>query len=133
MDKIASARILLKAVRDLEASLTKPYEELSATVQSDSLNAVTEVSHFSRVVFKDLASRQGQQISARGAWGAAVAVGEFDEAFRFLDMDIGDHKRDGRDLARLGESVALSLQNSNRSERWDVLLAQVETAKADSK
>ncbi|MEP5821230.1 hypothetical protein [Tateyamaria sp.] len=132
MDKIASSRILLRAVRELEASLIKPYEERSATVEVDFLSAVREVSLFSRVVFKDLASRKGQQISAGGAWGAAIALGDFDQALRFLDMDIDDHKRDGRDLDRLAESVTLSLQNSDRSERWDALLAQIKTAKTNS-
>lgn len=130
MDKIASARLLLKAVKDLEASLLKPYEEYPANPETEFLNALTSVSFFSHVVFKDLVSRQGQQISANWAMLAAIALGDFDVAYRFLDIEILDITNEGQDLAQLEDIVATALKNHNRSERWQALLTKIERSKA---
>ena len=130
MDKISSSRMLLKAVKDLEASLLKPYEEYPAKEpEHDFLNAIASVTFLSRIVFKDLVLRQGEQISANWAMTAAISLGDFQEASRFLDVEIADLVEQGQDLAKLEETVAMALKNHSRSERWQELLTQIENAK----
>lgn len=129
MNNIKSAQLLLKAARDLEESLLKPYEEFPENPKTDFLNAVVAVSFFSRIVFNDLVSRQGENMAASWAWRAAVAVGDLDEASRLLDVEILELKREGHDLEELEDTVALSLKNHKRSNRWETLLIQIEKAK----
>jgi len=129
MNKIRSTRALLKAVKNLEASLLKPYDEYSANPETDFLNAIQNVSFFSRIVFKELVSRQGSNISANWAMSAAIAVGDYDEACRFLDVEILDLTNEGQDLVQLESMVSNALKNHNRSERWQALITQIVMSK----
>ena len=128
MKDINSARLLLKAVKDLEASLLKPYEVFPENPQTDFLNAATSVAFFSRIVFKDLVKRQGSEISACWALTTAIAVGEFEEAVRFLEIEIADLKSEKLDLSQLRETTEGAIRNHKRSARWNQLLARIDEA-----
>lgn len=64
MKDIKSARLLVKAARDLEASLLKTYEPHPVDPETDFLNAAARVTFFSKTAFNDLVDRQGSNISA---------------------------------------------------------------------
>ena len=128
MKDIKSTRLLLKALRDLEASLTKTYEPHPNNPKTDFLNAASSVAFFSRMVFKDLVARQRAEISASWALGAAIALGDLEEATRFLEIEIVDIKSKNLDLKQLRESTELAMRNHGRSERWNQLLMRIEDA-----
>ncbi|NHM19485.1 hypothetical protein [Tritonibacter mobilis] len=128
MKDISTTRALMKAVKDLEASLILPYKVHPENPETDFLNAASSVAFFSRIVFKDLVARQGTEISARWAFSAAIALGDLEEARRFLRIEIDDIKSEGLHLDQLRESTELLLRNHGRSERWSVLLSEIAAA-----
>lgn len=125
MKDISATSALMKAVKDLEASLLLPYEAHPKNPETDFLNAASSVAFFSRIVFKDLVARQGSEISASWALSAAIALGDLEEARHFLRIEIDDMKSEGLQLDQLRESTELSLRNHGRSERWNVLLSEI--------
>lgn len=128
MKDIGSARLLLKAVKDLEESLLKSYEVFPENPQTDFLNAATSVAFFSRIVFKDLVERQGLEISACWALTTAIALGELEEAIRFLEIEMSYLKSEEQDLTQLRETTESSIRNHKRSARWNLLLSRIDEA-----
>ncbi|WP_300013555.1 hypothetical protein [uncultured Roseobacter sp.] len=128
MKDISATRALMKAVKDLQASLLLPYEAHPRNPETDFLNAAASVAFFSRIVFKDIVALQGTEISASWALNAAIALGDLDEARQFLRIEIDDMKSEGIHLDQLKESTKLSLRNHGRSERWNVLLSEIAEA-----
>lgn len=128
MKNIKSARLLVKAARDLEASLQKTYEPHPVNPETDFLNAAADVAFFSRIVFNDLVKRQGPNISTSWALRTAIAIGDFDKANRFLDVEIIDMKSENLDLAQLREIIELGIRHHGRSERWKQLLSRIDEA-----
>lgn len=128
MNDIPAARALMKAVKDLEASLLLPYEAHPKNPDTDFFNAASSVAFFSRIVFKDLVARQGTEISASWALNAAIALGDLEEAHRFLRIEIEDMKSEGLHLDQLRESTEASLRNHGRLERWNELLSAITEA-----
>lgn len=128
MKDIKSTRLLVKALRDLEASLLKTYEPHPNNPETDFLNAASSVAFFSRIVFKDLVARQGAEISASWALGAAIALGDLEEATHFLEIEIADMKSENLDLKPLREGTELAMRNHGRLEQWNQLLMRIEDA-----
>jgi len=128
MKDIKATRALMKAVQDLEASLLLPYKMHPDNPETDFLNATESVAFFSRLVFKDLVARQGAEISASWALRAAIALGDFEEASRFLGVEIDDMKEESLGLEQLRKSTELALRNYARSERWNQLLSRIDEA-----
>ena len=128
MKDIKSARLLLKAAKDLEASLLKEYEVQPDDPGTDFLNAAANVAVFSKIVFRDLVERQGSDICASWALRASIALGEFEEAARFLDMEIVDMKSESLDLRQLRETTESAMRNHGRSARWKQLLLRIDQA-----
>jgi hypothetical protein len=129
MKDIKSTRLLVKALKDLETSLLKPYDLHPDNPETDFLNAASNVAFFSRIVFKDLVARQGSEISASWALGTAIALGDLEEATRFLEIEIVNLKSEDIDLKQLRESTELAMRNHGRSDRWSELLLRIDDAK----
>lgn len=130
MIDIKSAQYLLRALNRLEVSLQKPYETYPDRAETDFLNAVSDVAFLSRVVFDDLVSRQGADISTNWALNAAIELGEFEASNRLLKAEILEIQQENGDLEELTDMVASKLKNAKRSERWNALLTSIESAKA---
>ena len=124
MKDIRSARLLLKAVKNLEASLQKPYQPFPEDPAQDFFTSVANVILFSGVVYKDLVAQKGENVLASGALSAAIALDEYDYALRFLKEDIALVAQEGGDIETLRELVELGLKNHNRSDRWNQLLLE---------
>ena len=128
MKDLPVTRLLMRAVEDLKASLLLPYEVYPDKAETDFLNAVSSVAFLSRIVFKDLIARQGTEIMAFWALQAAIALGDLEEARRFLRIEIAEIRSEGLELDQLRETVEVSLRNHGRSERWNVLLSEIAAA-----
>ena len=128
MKDLPVTRLLMRAVEDLKASLLLPYEVYPDKAETDFLNAVSSVAFLSRIVFKDLIARQGTEIMAFWALQAAIALGDLEEARRFLRIEIAEMRSEGLELDQLRETVEVSLRNHGRSERWNVLLSEIAAA-----
>lgn len=128
MKDISSARLLLKATRNLGTSLSAHYEVSPDNPETDFLIAAAQVASLSKIVFKDLVSRQGSEICASWALDTAIALEDYENAERFLDEEIRDMKQEGLDLSDLVESTKLSLSNHWRSGRWNDLILRIEEA-----
>jgi len=125
MKDIVASITLLKAVRDLEVSLQKSYDTKPENPETDFLIAAGNVAFFSKIVFKDLVARQGEEISASWATSLAIALGEFEEACSFIDRDVLQAKQEGVDLNIIRENIEMSLRNHGRSPRWRELLSRI--------
>ncbi len=128
MKDIKSSRLLVKASRDLETALLKAYEVHPDNPETDFLNAAASVAFFSKIVFRDLVERQGSEICASWALRTSIALGEFEQAARFLQIEIIDMKSENLDLRQLKESTESAIRNHGRSARWKQLLSQIDEA-----
>ncbi len=128
MKDIESSRLLLKAVKDLEASLHTAYEIYPVNPETDFLNATANVAFFLRIVFKDLVKRQESEISTSWALITAIALGEYEVAVRFLDTEIAEMQSENLDLKQLKESVEVTMRDYGRSDRWNQLLLRIDEA-----
>ncbi|MEP0191991.1 MAG: hypothetical protein ABJE00_16460 [Erythrobacter sp.] len=128
MKDIKSSRLLLKATKNLEASLHTEYEVYPDNPETDFLNAAANVAFLSKVVFKDLVTRQGAEISANWALNTAISLGEYEIAVRFLDTEISDMQRENLDLKELKESIAVTMKNYGRTKPWNQLLLRIDEA-----
>ncbi|EBA17199.1 hypothetical protein RSK20926_09517 [Roseobacter sp. SK209-2-6] len=128
MKDIISSRLLLKAVRDLEASLLTAYETDPDNPETDFLNAAANVAFFSKIVFRDLVQRQDTEITACWALTTAIALGDFEEAIRFLEIEIDDYKKENLDLGQLRDETETTLRSFGRSKHWKQLLSRIDGA-----